>query len=205
MLFLSRDPIQIAFKKALVCACFVSALAGVSFTTYAQPKQATDSAANTASAVTATVVDALDVLVDRLSQTTLNTANTVLDRAQLVVGNALDLIGVRYRFGGNTPEEGLDCSGFVKLVFQKSMGVLLPRRAVEMSQKGESVSPDALQPGDLVFYNTLRQPNSHVGIYIGDGQFVHAPSSGGKVRTESMNTAYWLKRYNGARRVTDSN
>lgn len=156
--------------------------------------------------------DALGAFLDKLNDTSKATigvatsvTSAVIDVTQNVVVNALGLIGVAYRYGGNTAEQGLDCSGFVKLVFQQSMGLVLPRRADEMSKLGSSVASEDLQPGDLVFYNTLRRANSHVGIYIGDGKFVHAPSSGGKVRVESMSTAYWNKRFDGAKRVTDTN
>ncbi len=152
--------------------------------------------------------DALVIFLDRLNDTTnitLDAASTVtgtvLNAAHSVVVNALGLLGVPYRYGGNTAEQGLDCSGFVKLVFQQTTGLILPRRSAEMSQMGNTVAENDLQPGDLVFYNTLRRANSHVGIYIGNGQFVHSPSSGGKVRTENMNAAYWQKRFEGAKRL----
>jgi cell wall-associated NlpC family hydrolase len=152
--------------------------------------------------------DALGAFLDRLNDTTSITLDvastvtgTVLNAAQSVVVNALGLLGVPYRYGGNTAEQGLDCSGFVKLVFQQTTGLNLPRRSDEMSRLGNAVADNDLQPGDLVFYNTLRRANSHVGIYIGNGQFVHSPSSGGKVRTENMNSAYWQKRFEGAKRL----
>ncbi len=155
--------------------------------------------------------DALGAFLDKLNDTSkatigvaTNVTSTVLTVAQDVVVNALGLIGVAYKYGGNTAEQGLDCSGFVKLVFQQSMGLVLPRRSDEMSRLGEPVANDDLQPGDLVFYNTLRRANSHVGIYVGDGKFVHSPSAGGKVRVESMSVAYWAKRFDGAKRVTQT-
>jgi hypothetical protein len=125
------------------------------------------------------------------------------DQAVDLVNHAMSLLGVRYRWGGNTPETGLDCSGLVRLVYAETVGRILPRRAVEMSREGESVSRSDLKPGDLVFFNTLRRAFSHVGIYVGDGKFVHAPSRGKTVRVESMNSSYWVKRFNGARRVVD--
>ncbi len=178
--------------SVMLCTCFV--LHGT-----AQAQTSTRSSANP---------DALTAFLERLNDTTSATLDaattvtgTVLSAAQSVVVNALGLLGVPYRYGGNTAEQGLDCSGFVKLVFQQTTGLNLPRRAEEMSRLGSDVTDNELQPGDLVFYNTLRRANSHVGIYIGDGQFVHAPSSGGKVRTESMNTPYWQKRFEGAKRM----
>lgn len=124
------------------------------------------------------------------------------ERASGLASKAVDFLGVRYKRGGNTPEQGLDCSGLVRLVFKDTLGILLPRTALEMSRAGEKIDFDELQPGDLVFYNTLKRSFSHVGIYMGDGKFIHAPSSGGRVRVESMNVSYWKKRFNGARRIT---
>ena len=120
-----------------------------------------------------------------------------------LVTRALSFLGVNYRFGGTDPRTGLDCSGLVQLVFRDAAGVRLPRRAEEISRSGERIDSDGLQPGDLVFFNTLRQAFSHVGIYIGNDQFVHAPSTGGQVRVESLNTRYWRTRFDGARRVVD--
>jgi len=116
---------------------------------------------------------------------------------------ALDLIGIRYRRGGMTPERGFDCSGFVNHVFREGLGLYLPRSAKEMSRTGEAVAMGDLKPGDLVFFNTMRRTFSHVGIYLGDNLFVHAPRTGGRVRVEDMNTRYWVKRFNGARRVAE--
>ena len=127
-----------------------------------------------------------------------------IDTSAEVVFRALALLGVRYRFGGNTPEAGLDCSGLVKLVFQETLGLVLPRRSDDMSRYGQSVQMSDLQPGDLVYFNTMRLPFSHVGIYIGDRRFVHAPSSGGVVRVESMDLDYWMRRFDGARRLLNS-
>ena len=122
---------------------------------------------------------------------------------QDVILQGLKLIGVRYRFGGNDEESGLDCSGFVRLVFKDSIGTLLPRTAREMSEVGQRIDSSQLKPGDLVFFNTMRRAFSHVGIYLGDNQFMHAPRAGAEVRVESMDSSYWIKRYNGARRVLD--
>ena len=111
---------------------------------------------------------------------------------------------MRYRFGGNSPESGLDCSGFVRYVFNDTFGFVLPRRSVEMSQVGTTVASSDLRPGDLVFFNTMRHTFSHVGIYIGDNKFVHAPSTGSKIRVDDMRASYWVTRYNGARRIDDA-
>jgi cell wall-associated NlpC family hydrolase len=115
---------------------------------------------------------------------------------------ALSLLGTPYKFGGNNPEKGLDCSGFVKHVYKESADLSLPRSAAEMSQLGETIAQTDLKPGDLVFFNTRKKPNSHVGIYAGDGAFVHASSSRTKEVTLSrINEKYWATRFNGARRV----
>ncbi len=121
-----------------------------------------------------------------------------------VVVGALNMIGVRYRWGGNTPDSGLDCSGFVRYVFQDTLGMALPRRAEEMSRVGEKVSMSDLKPGDLVFFNTMRRTFSHVGIYIGDNKFVHSPSTGSTIRVDDLDEGYWEKRFTGARRIETS-
>ncbi len=122
--------------------------------------------------------------------------------AQDAIDSALDLLGIRYRRGGSSPEAGFDCSGLVSHVFRERLGLMLPRSSREMSKSGEAVSRDELQPGDLVFFNTMRNAFSHVGIYLGDNQFVHAPRSGGHVRVEDLRGSYWQKRFNGARRIS---
>ncbi|MFZ6748089.1 C40 family peptidase [Undibacterium sp. Ren11W] len=129
--------------------------------------------------------------------------NELRDRASDLTVKALDLLGIRYKRGGSTPENGLDCSGFVRLVFKDALGAELPRTAQEISKIGEHIEAKDLQPGDLVFYNTLRKGFSHVGIYLGDNKFIHSPSAGGQVRVESMDIAYWKKRFNGGRRIND--
>lgn len=127
--------------------------------------------------------------------------SNVTDKASDVVLGALNYIGVRYKYGGNTPDSGLDCSGFVRYVFQDTLNFMLPRRSEEMSQVGERIAKTDLKPGDLVFFNTMRRSFSHVGIYIGGDKFVHAPATGGKIRVEDLRESYWSARYNGARRV----
>lgn len=115
---------------------------------------------------------------------------------------ALSLSGTPYQYGGDSPDSGFDCSGFVRYVFRRSLGVELPRSTQEINRSGKAVEMAKLRPGDLVFFDTLRTMFSHVGIYLGDGRFVHSPSSGGSVRVEHMQDNYWRRRYNGARRVT---
>lgn len=121
--------------------------------------------------------------------------------AQDLILKGLELVGINYRFGGTNPDSGLDCSGFVQIVFKDALGKLLPRTAREQSQVGDEVSRNELKPGDLVFFNTMRHAFSHVGIYLGDNHFVHAPRTGSEIRVEDMSQSYWAKRYNGARRV----
>jgi hypothetical protein len=120
-----------------------------------------------------------------------------------VVFSALNHLGVRYRRGGSSADEGFDCSGFVRYVVNNTFGLVLPRRSDEQAASSNvvPVSKSELQPGDLVFFNTLRSAFSHVGIYIGDGKFVHSPRSGFAVRVEDMQMDYWVKRFDGARRL----
>ena len=123
--------------------------------------------------------------------------------AKDLVLKGLELVGIHYRLGGTDPESGLDCSGFVQLVYRESVGKLLPRTAREQSEVGNVVDRNELKPGDLVFFNTMRRAFSHVGIYLGDNRFLHAPRTGSEIRVEDMNQSYWVKRYNGARRVIE--
>lgn len=113
----------------------------------------------------------------------------------------LSAIGVDYKYGGNSPATGYDCSGLVAHVFRTGYGITLPRNSYAQSRVGTPVSEDELQPGDLVFYDTQNRPYSHVGIYLGDGRFVHAPRTGAEVRIEKLDNRYWLRRWSGARRV----
>ena len=126
-------------------------------------------------------------------------------RAREVLVNALSLTGIQYKPGGNSPETGFDCSGFVRYVFKQATSLTLPHSALAISQLGKTVPKNELQPGDLVFFNTLKTTFSHVGIYLGNNRFIHSPSSGGKVRVESMQDSYWVKRFNGAQRIDPPN
>jgi len=120
-----------------------------------------------------------------------------------LVISAMNFLGVPYRRGGQSVEQGFDCSGFTRHVFESSIGLVLPRRSQEQAQAAglRPVDRHELKPGDLVFFNTLRAAFSHVGIYVGDGKFIHSPRAGGEVRVEDMRAAYWTRRYNGARRA----
>ena len=124
-----------------------------------------------------------------------------LRAAERLTSSALELIGIRYRWGGATPQSGLDCSGLVQFVFQQVTGVTLPRSAKEMSRLGEKVALQDLKPGDLVFFNTRRFAFSHVGIYLGDSRFIHAPRRGREVEVATIDSGYWQKHFTGARRL----
>ena len=114
---------------------------------------------------------------------------------------AISLSDTPYRYGGNSPANGFDCSGFVRYVFQNSLGLQLPRTSLEMSRVGEPLKQGQLLPGDLVFFNTQQQSFSHVGIYVGEGRFVHAPKNGKAIAIVNMRASYWQSRYDGARRI----
>ena len=124
-----------------------------------------------------------------------------ISHATELVMTAMGSLDVPYRLGGTSAETGFDCSGFVRAMFQQAAGMMLPRRAEEQAAATAKIDKKELQPGDLVFFNTLRRSYSHVGIYVGEGKFIHAPRTGAQVRVESMNVNYWQRRFNGARRV----
>ena len=123
------------------------------------------------------------------------------DRASELIRNAMGALGVPYLRGGSSAETGFDCSGFVLAMYSQAVGLVLPRTAAEQAAATARIEKTELKPGDLVFFNTLRRAYSHVGIYMGEGQFIHSPRAGAQVRVESMNTGYWQTRFNGARRV----
>lgn len=120
-----------------------------------------------------------------------------------VVLFALGLIETGYRFGGKNPDAGLDCSGMVSYVFDKAADLKLPGSAADIARRGRPIDVAELRPGDLVFFNTRNKPYSHVGIYVGDGRFVHAPNSAGKVRTESLKSGWFAARFEEARTYLD--
>jgi NlpC/P60 family len=129
---------------------------------------------------------------------------SVGDKASFLVENAMGFLGVPYRRGGSSADTGFDCSGFVRAMYEKTVGTLLPRRASEQAAATQIIDKNQLKPGDLVFFNTMRQAFSHVGIYVGDNKFIHAPKPGAQVRVEDMRMAYWERRFTGARRLSDS-
>ncbi len=130
-------------------------------------------------------------------------AGKIREQASDMVVTAMNFLGVKYRRGGNDADVGFDCSGFTRHVFEMSAGLVLPRRVDEQAKAPGlvAVKRNELQPGDLVFFNTLKRTFSHVGIYVGDGKFIHSPRPGGEVRVEDMGFAYWKKRFTGARRA----
>lgn len=143
----------------------------------------------------------------RISQPTLlhqldTVRHSVVDRTSGLVLTAMGFLGVPYRRGGNNAETGFDCSGLVRAIYGQTIGLVLPRRADEQAQATEAIEKKDLKPGDLVFFNTMRRAFSHVGVYIGEGKFIHAPRTGATVRVESMQTSYWKMRFDGARRVS---
>jgi len=127
--------------------------------------------------------------------------DSVAHTASDLVMTAMGFLGVPYKRGGSDASVGFDCSGFVRSMYERTIGLVLPRRAEEQARATTVIGREELRPGDLVFFNTMRRTFSHVGIYVGDGKFIHAPRTGARVRVEDMREAYWTKRFNGARRV----
>ena len=118
-----------------------------------------------------------------------------------LVMTSMAFLGVPYRRGGNNADTGFDCSGFVRAIYEQTVGLLLPRQASQQAAVTEKIDKKDLQPGDLVFFNTMRRAFSHVGIYVGNGKFIHSPKPGAEVRVEDLGGSYWAKRFDGARRV----
>ena len=131
-------------------------------------------------------------------------ADTVTGKSEELINRAMEVIGVRYRWDAELPQSGLDGSSFVGYVFKDKLGFLLPRKSTQMSRVGKPIGRDELQPGDLVFFNTMRLTFSHVGIYVGDNKFIHSPSKGTSVRVDDLGSLYWDKRFDGARRLDGS-
>ncbi len=126
------------------------------------------------------------------------------DQAGDLIMNAMGLLGVAYRFGGTNPGQGLDCSGFMQYVFRQSLRINLPRTAAEMARVGNQVARSDLQPGDMVFFNTSGSRISHVGMYIGNNRFIHAPRTGKNIEITDMGQKYWNSRFVTARRVSNA-
>ena len=136
-------------------------------------------------------------LLSQMSQAGQNVTN----KASELVVHAMGFLGVPYQRGGGSVETGFDCSGFVKAIFEQTIGLALPRKAEQQAADTQRIDKKELVPGDLVFFNTMHRAYSHVGIYVGDGKFIHSPKPGAEVRIESMGAAYWNRRFDGARRI----
>ncbi len=136
-------------------------------------------------------------LLSQMSQA----SQSVTNKASELVVHAMGFLGVPYQRGGGTVETGFDCSGFVKAIFEQTVGLVLPRKAEQQAADTQRIDKKELVPGDLVFFNTMHRAYSHVGIYVGDGKFIHSPKPGAEVRIESLAAAYWNRRFDGARRV----
>jgi len=147
----------------------------------------------------------LDTVASSVANKSSQLITTVRDGASGLVDSAMNFLGVRYKLGGNTAETGFDCSGFTRYVFENSLGRVLPHRADEQANAPELAKVDKkdLKPGDLVFFDTMRKTFSHVGIYLGDGKFIHSPRTGETVRIEDINISYWARHFTGARRVPE--
>ena len=140
-------------------------------------------------------------LLNRISEAGTHMQN----QASGLVISAMGFLGVPYRRGGNSAESGFDCSGFVKAIYEQTIGLVLPRSAAQQAAATLTIEKSDLRPGDLVFFNTMRRAFSHVGIYVGNGKFIHSPKPGAEVRVEDMGLTYWARRYDGARRVPSGN
>ena len=136
-------------------------------------------------------------LLSQMSQA----SQSVTNKASELVVHAMGFLGLPYQHGGGTFETGFDCSGFVKAIFEQTIGLALPRKAEQQAAGTQLIDKKELVPGDLVFFNTMHRAYSHVGIYVGDGKFIHSPKPGAEVRIESLGAAYWNRRFDGARRV----
>jgi cell wall-associated NlpC family hydrolase len=143
-------------------------------------------------------------LVQRLGDQVTEAGKVVSEKASELVVTAMGFLGVPYKRGGNSFDQGLDCSGFVRLMYEQTVGLILPRRSAEQAAATQPIEKSELQPGDLVFFNTLKSAFSHVGIYVGDNKFIHSPRTGAVIRVEDMRVAYWQQRFDGARRVDTS-
>jgi len=144
-------------------------------------------------------------LLDSVADKSTQLISNVRDGATGLVDSAMNFLGVRYKRGGNSADTGFDCSGFTRYVFENSIGRVLPHRADEQANSPDLVKVEQkdLKPGDLVFFNTMRRTFSHVGIYLGDGKFIHSPRTGESVRIEDIGIAYWARHFTGARRAPE--
>lgn len=129
--------------------------------------------------------------------------SSVAERTSELVMTSMAFLGVPYKRGGSDEGTGFDCSGFVKSIYERTIGYVLPRLAKDQAAATQPIKREELRPGDLVFFNTMKRAFSHVGIYVGDGRFIHSPKPGAHVRVEHMEQSYWARRFDGARRVVN--
>lgn len=188
--------------RRAACALAVVLAAGFVTTGHAAPES------SPAAAPTSPAADSVtSLLIERglLPASSAAVVQSVRDKASDLVMSAMNFLGVPYRRGGTSEQDGFDCSGFTRHIFELSIGRVLPRRADEQAKTPDlsKVAREELKPGDLVFFNTMRRTFSHVGIYLGENKFIHAPRPGGEVRIEDMREAYWAKRFTGARRAPE--
>lgn len=154
----------------------------------------------TAMPTAANANDNMNALIDSLSTTQVQTPS----KADSLIAKAKNFIGLPYRFGGTSPVSGFDCSGFMQYVYKTTAGIELPRTSGSMAQVGQRVSRDSLKPGDMVFFSHGGGRISHVGMYIGEGRFIHSPSTGKTISITSLDSGYWSNKFVTARRVLDA-
>jgi cell wall-associated NlpC family hydrolase len=140
----------------------------------------------------------------QIVQTGETVVHQLSERTSDLISTAVGLLGIPYLRGGNSAENGFDCSGFVRHIYKETLGLVLPRSADQQASATQKIDKSELKPGDLVFFNTMKRTFSHVGIYLGEGKFIHSPRSGSSVRIEDMRIPYWNARFDGARRVDTS-
>jgi cell wall-associated NlpC family hydrolase len=180
---------MLAAMRMITPALVIASAALLAFSAHAAPGNSDD--------------DMAKLLLDKGLLTQISQVRqSVTHKASELVVNAMGFLGVPYKWGGASAETGFDCSGFVRAMYEQSVGLLLPRKAEQQAAATQQIEKTELQPGDLVFFNTMRRAFSHVGIYIGDGKFIHSPRAGSEVRVESMGLSYWQRRFDGARRVS---
>lgn len=139
-----------------------------------------------------------------VAETTIEVPVTTKDAIGNMLLQSVSLIGISYRWGGNTPETGMDCSGFIRYLYKTSLGINLPRTASEMARVGKRISIDKIEPGDLLFFNTRRGANTHVGMYLGNNKMIVAPRSGLDIQITEL-TRYYRSKFNGAKRIIQEN
>ena len=137
------------------------------------------------------------------TETIAQASRPVSEKGNEVVFYAMGLIDTGYRFGGKNPEAGLDCSGMVSYIYGRAAGLKVQGSAADMARSGRAIERAELRPGDLVFFNTLNRSFSHVGIFIGDARFIHAPSTNGRVRIDRLSDSYYASRFEAARTFFD--